>query len=160
MKLLVTFAAVAVLLAGWPSPQAIAATQPAGAPMAAGADTETEASRRALQGFVDLVGKGEIRAAFARYATETYTQHEAGIGPGRDSAIAYIENERARGGRVKLIGFVANGNMVGVHLHRDFADGSPSSEVIEIWRVENGRLAEHWGITQDIPKGAGDDPKR
>lgn len=152
MKLLV-MAAAAALLASWPAAQAVAASEPdTGGGSAAAVDAETAASRKALQGFVELVGKGEIRAAFDRYTTATYTQHEAGVGPGRESAIAYIDRERERGARVTLVGVVANGNMVGLHLRRDFADGSPSSEVIEIWRVENGKLAEHWGIAQDIPK--------
>lgn len=112
-------------------------------------DVETEASRKALEGFVGLLEKGDVRGAIEQYTTENYTQHMAGVAPGRAGAVAHIEKEIASGGKVHLLGIVARGNMVGLHMRQTFGDGTPPREVIEIWRVEAGRLAEHWGIAQD-----------
>lgn len=119
-----------------------------------GPDAQTNASRAALEGFIALIAKGDIRGAFEQYTTETYTQHMEGVSPGREGAIAYLEDEIARGGTASLSGFVAEGNMVAIHMRQKFTDGSPDREVIEFWRVENGRLAEHWGASQPIPVAA------
>lgn len=116
-----------------------------------GRDAQTKASRAALEGFIALVAKGDVRGAFEQYTTETYTQHMDGVSPGREGAIAYLEDEIARGGTASLSGFVAEGNMVAIHMRQKFTDGSPDREVIEFWRVENGRLAEHWGASQPVP---------
>lgn len=116
----------------------------------AGSDAETNASRAALEGFTGLLGKGDVRGAFEQYTTETYTQHMTGVAPGREGAIAHIEDELARGGAASLLGFVAEGNMVAIHMRQTFTDGSPERDVIELWRVEDGRLAEHWGATQAV----------
>lgn len=113
-------------------------------------DAKTLASRKALEGFIGLIEKGDVHGAFERYTTETYTQHMTGVAPGREGAIAYVQDELVRGGTASLIGFVAEGNMVGIHMRQTFADGSPERDVIELWRVEDGRLAEHWGATQAV----------
>jgi predicted SnoaL-like aldol condensation-catalyzing enzyme len=113
-------------------------------------DAKTLASRKALEGFIGLLEKGDVRGAFEQYTTETYTQHMTGVAPGREGAIAYVQDELVRGGTPTLFGFVAEGNMVGIHMRQTFADGSPERDVIELWRVENGRLAEHWGATQVV----------
>lgn len=114
-------------------------------------EIETEASRKALEGFIGLLGKGDVAGAFENYTTENYTQHMTGVAPGRAGAIAYIQDEFARGANTSVLGLVADGKLVGLHLRQQFKDGSPSVEVIELWRVENGRLAEHWGAKKELP---------
>lgn len=115
-------------------------------------DPETEASRRALEGFIELVGKGDVQGAVERYASPSYTQHMPGVTPGRDGAVAYIQSELARGGRASIIKVIAQGKLVALHMRQTFTDGSPDREIIEMWRVENGKLAEHWGVGVDLPK--------
>lgn len=110
-------------------------------------DVDTAKSRAALEGFIRLLNKGDVSGAFERYTTDDYTQHMAGVAPGRAGAVAYVEDELKRGGTVAVLGFVAQGKMAGLHIRQTFADGS-ECEVIELWRVENGRLAEHWGASQ------------
>lgn len=125
--------------------------EPAAAAAAASNAAATAASRKALEGFIGLLDKRDVRGAVEQFTTEGYTQHMAGVAPGRAGAIAFIEDEFARGGRASLLGMVADGNMVGIHIRQTFTDGSPDREVIEIWRVENGKLAEHWGVAQPLP---------
>lgn len=117
-------------------------------------EAQTQASRKALEGFLALMAKHEFRAAVDRYTAKNYIQHDLGVPPGREGAIAYFKEELARGEQVSIDGMVAEGNMVGLHLHRKFGDGSPPVEVIEIWRVEGGRLAEHWGVNQKAADNA------
>lgn len=130
-----------------PSESADPASRPDATP---GPDAQRKASRAALEGFIGLVEKGDVRGAFEQFTTETYTQHMSGVSPGREGAIAYLEDELARGGSASLFGFVAEGNMVAIHMRQTFTDGSPVRDVIELWRVENGRLAEHWGASQAV----------
>lgn len=110
---------------------------------------ETEASRKVLEGFLALMAKRQFREALDRYAAKTYIQHDPDVPPGLDAVLAHFQDEIARGAQTKVDGIVAEGNMVGLHMHRTFADGSPTTEVIEMWRIEDGKFAEHWSVTQN-----------
>lgn len=117
---------------------------------AAALKAETEESRKVLEGFLGLMGQGKYEEAIQRYSTENYIQHHPGIAPGREGAREHFKREIAQGARVTLKGMTVEGNMAAIHLHREFADGSPPEEVIEMWRIENGRLAEHWGVAEQL----------
>lgn len=153
MKPVIPAIVAVILAASFPGMQLMAAPERApgaDAGTVSSHEAETEASRKALEGFISFVSKGDVEGAFANYTTKNYTQHMSGIAPGRDGAIAYIKDELARGGNTSVVGFVADGNLVGVHLRQVFTDGSPPAEVIELWRVENGKLAEHWGAKKNV----------
>ncbi|MEU6225237.1 nuclear transport factor 2 family protein [Streptomyces sp. NPDC047042] len=109
-------------------------------------------SRDVLEGFLSALEAHGARQAFEQYAVEDYVQHNAKAGEGREGAIAYLEEEAVRGGRATVKRIISDGEMVALHLHMEFADGSPDLAIVDIWRVEKGRLAEHWDVSQEISK--------
>lgn len=108
--------------------------------------------REVLEGFIATMQSHGVRAAFEQYAAEDYIQHNPNGGQGREGAIAYLEDEQARGSRVSLKRIISEGNMIALHMHMQFDDGSPDLAIVDIWRVENGRFAEHWDVHQPITK--------
>ncbi|GAA3841222.1 MULTISPECIES: nuclear transport factor 2 family protein [Streptomyces] len=111
-------------------------------------------SRDVLEGFLSALQAHGARQAFERYAVEDYVQHNPRAGKGREGAIAYLEEEAAKGGRATVKRIIGDGEMVALHLHMEFADGSPDLAIVDIWRVENGKLAEHWDVAQEISKSS------
>jgi predicted SnoaL-like aldol condensation-catalyzing enzyme len=100
-----------------------------------------------LNAFETLFNKWDYAAA-ERFWSPNYIQHSAHIPPGREGLFALIkgtpealhyENELT----------VANGHYV--LLHGRFSGlGLPANWiVVDIVRLENGQLAEHWDVIQD-----------
>lgn len=110
--------------------------------------------REVLEGFLAALHSHGPRAAFEKYAVEDYKQHTPNAGKGREGAIAYLEDELSRGGRATVKRIISEGNLVALHLHMEFDDGSPDLAIVDIWRVENGKLVEHWNVAQEITKAS------
>ena len=100
-----------------------------------------------LEAFETLFNKRDYAAA-ERFWSSNYIQHSAHIPPGREGLFALVkgvpENFRYENGLT-----VANGDYV--LLHGRFSNiGQPVNWiVVDIVRLENGRLAEHWDVIQD-----------
>ena len=100
-----------------------------------------------LEAFDTLFNKRDYEAA-ARLWSDTYLQHSAHIGPGRDGLFNLVRNLpgtlRYEHGLI-----VAEGDYVIVH-GRFSGDGRPAAFIAaDIVRIEDGRLAEHWDVLQD-----------
>jgi predicted SnoaL-like aldol condensation-catalyzing enzyme len=100
-----------------------------------------------LEAFEALFNKRDYAAA-ERFWSPNYIQHSAHIPPGREGLIGLIEavpdNFRYENGLT-----VANGNYVLLH-GRFTGLGLPANWiVVDIVRLENGLLAEHWDVIED-----------
>lgn len=109
-------------------------------------------NRQIVEELFDLVNRQRrIREAFERHVSEDYIQHNPDCRNGREDAIALIEKLAATPGfspSVKRI--VAEGDLVVVHMHIAFAE-MPDLAVVDIIRLENGKIVEHWDVIQEIP---------
>src|SRR5713101_3065976 len=88
------------------------------------------------------------RRAFAvaeQYFSPGYIQHSVGIAPGRDGLFTLV---RGLTRRYESALAIAEGDYVMVH-GRFSGGGRPTRVVVDILRIEGGRLAEHWDVVQD-----------
>jgi predicted SnoaL-like aldol condensation-catalyzing enzyme len=100
-----------------------------------------------LKAFDTLFNQRDYAAA-ARFWSPTYIQHSAHIAPGRDGLFNLIraapDTLRYEPGLI-----LAEGDHVMVH-GRFSGMGRPSAWIaVDILRIENGQLAEHWDVLQD-----------
>jgi predicted SnoaL-like aldol condensation-catalyzing enzyme len=109
-------------------------------------DLEREVRNKALvlDAFDALFNRRDFEAA-DRYWSPDYIQHSAGIGPGRDGLFALVRSVRRQYESAMV---VAEGDYVMVH-GRFSGGGRPTRIVVDILRIEKGRLAEHWDVMQD-----------
>ncbi len=100
-----------------------------------------------LEAFDTLFNKRNYSAA-AKFWSETYIQHSAHIGPGRDGLFNLIRSAPDTL-RYEHQLIVAEGDYVIIH-GRFSGNGRPAAWIAaDIVRIENGQLAEHWDILQD-----------
>src|ERR1700684_2001299 len=100
-----------------------------------------------LEAFDTLFNTRDYKAA-ERYWSPNYIQHSAHIPPGREGLFGLVkaspETMRYQNGAI-----LAEGNML--MLHGRFSGlGLPANWiVVDIVRMENGFLAEHWDVIED-----------
>jgi len=112
-------------------------------------NTEQEAKNKALvlEAFETLFNRRDYPAA-ERYWSPHYIQHSAHIPPGREGLFDLVRNTPATM-RYENALTVADGDYVMLH-GRFSGIGQPAAwVVVDIVRLEGGRLAEHWDVIQD-----------
>ena len=115
--------------------------------------TLTENNRVIMNLFVDLFyNQRNVRHAFTTFVTEDYVQHNPNIPDGRDAAISFLEPMFSRAEacfEVKRI--LVDGDLAAVHLHGRPNEREPGGAVVDIFRLENGLIVEHWDVLQPMP---------
>jgi predicted SnoaL-like aldol condensation-catalyzing enzyme len=109
--------------------------------------TEEQNKSFVLEAFDTLFNKRDYAAA-ERFWSPDYIQHSAYIAPGREGLFDLIKTSPAEL-RYENGLAVASGDYVMLH-GRFSGFGTPANWiVVDILRIENGQLAEHWDIIQD-----------
>ena len=101
-----------------------------------------------LDAFETLFNKRDYAVA-ERYWSPEYIQHSAHIQPGREGLFGLVKNIPGTL-RYENQLIVANGDFVMLHgRFSGLGPGIPNWIVVDIVRIENGVLAEHWDVIQD-----------
>ena len=100
-----------------------------------------------LEAFETLFNRKDLVAA-EKFWSPNYIQHSAHIPPGRDGLFGLVKNAPSEMKYENSLN-MAEGDMVMLH-GRFSGIGLPANWiVVDIVRIENGLLAEHWDVIQD-----------
>lgn len=96
---------------------------------------------------------GDVDGAIARYVGDTYVQHTPGAADGveglRDYINAFLKIFPNAKGDIRRV--IAEDDIVVVHAHWTGLI-SPNGDVgVDIFRVKDGKLLEHWDVIAAIP---------
>jgi predicted SnoaL-like aldol condensation-catalyzing enzyme len=115
--------------------------------------------------FLDTVfNKHEVEQAFRLYVGASYRQHNPNVADGVDGAVRALTqytHEIHPELRQEVKRTVAQGDLVAVHSRyiptsADRERGSGQAAV-DIFRLEHGKIVEHWDVLQDIPERSAND---
>ena len=112
--------------------------------------SEVEEKNKALvlKAFDTLFNKRDYAAA-QRFWSPNYIQHSAHIPPGREGLFELVKRVPDTTHYENQL-TVANGDYVMLHgRFSGFRPGLPNWIVVDIVRMEDGILAEHWDVIQD-----------
>lgn len=92
--------------------------------------------------------------AVDRYIAPGYIQHSSLAEPGVDARKAWLDKVRLESpdARQTIHRSFAEGDHVIVHTHVVRWPGDRGLAVVDIFRCENGLIAEHWDVLQDVPE--------
>lgn len=97
----------------------------------------------------------EPEAAAKSFLGDRYTQHNPSAADGADAFVAFAKGLIGASPtlKVEIKRVIAEANLVVVHSRFETAPGKASA-VMDIFRVEGGRIVEHWDVSQDVPATA------
>jgi predicted SnoaL-like aldol condensation-catalyzing enzyme len=92
--------------------------------------------------------------AIEKYVGKTYTQHNPMAGDGPQAFIDFASGfARSHPGlRVDIKRVIAEGDLVVTHVHIKTSDEDRGLAAIDIFRLEDGKIVEHWDVVQPVPE--------
>lgn len=123
---------------------------------------QAKSNTQVVLAFEDMVfNKHQVKEGFDKYVGPTYTQHNPHVGDGKAAAIkalTYVVNTLYPDSRVVVKRTVAQGDLVAVHLFNDQKPGvTRGAAIVDLFRLENGRIVEHWDVIEDVPEKSAND---
>jgi predicted SnoaL-like aldol condensation-catalyzing enzyme len=119
----------------------------------AGNSPKEEANKKLVTEFYERVLNQKDLDAIDRYVGP-YKQHNpmAGDGPeGLKGYIAYLRKSSPQS-HSDIRKVFAEGDYVILHVHAVREPGSRGLAIVDIFKVDNGKLVEHWDVIQEIPE--------
>ena len=123
-----------------------------GAALAASA--QEEANRAAVLAFYEKgLNQKDADAALA-YVGNRYVQHNPNAPDGPDGFRKFIGflREKFPSSHSEIKRSFVDGDFVILHVHSVREPGSRGRAIVDIFKLENGKIVEHWDVVQDIPE--------
>ncbi len=128
-------------------------TSPARESSAVQESSALEENKRIATEFYDAAINRKDFEAASQYLGSEYTQHNPTAADGPEGLRGFIDFLKARSpeqrGEIKRV--IAEGDLVVLHVHSTRGDGTPGRAIVDIFRVDEGKVVEHWDVIQDIP---------
>ena len=140
---------------------ALTAAALAGPAVAQESTLEAANKKVAIEFYTKLINDKDGPAALAMTA-ETYVDLFPGPRPGRDGVTGFATLLKARRPqmRTEIVRAFAEGPYVVLYARSTDAPGQPSREIVEFFKVENGKLTEHWDVAAAPPQSPPAPPAR
>jgi len=126
------------------------------APIPAAADATREANKKAVGEFYDAALNRKDFEAAAKFFGPRYVQHNPMAPDGIEGFKGFLgflrETFPQSRSEIKRVG--AEGDYVILHVHAVRTPGARGSAIVDIFKLENGKIVEHWDVIQEIPEKA------
>ncbi len=116
---------------------------------------QLEANKAAVRDFYNLAfNLRKPEEAVAKHIGSSYLQHNPVAGDGPEPFIAFVRGytQAFPSLRVDFKRLIAEGDLVAVHNHHIRQPGDRGVAVMDIFRLENRKIVEHWDVLQEVPE--------
>jgi predicted SnoaL-like aldol condensation-catalyzing enzyme len=105
-----------------------------------------------------VFSKHHVRDGFSRYVAAQYQEHDPAFAGGEDEAERGLNTQLTNefpASRVVVKRTVAQRDLVSVHAFWDQKPGVTLGLArVDVYRLVNARIVEHWVVVQPLPEGA------
>ena len=115
---------------------------------------DLEANKKAVVDFYNAAINDKDFDKAAKYLGDKYIQHNpvAADGPeGLKAFLAFLK-DKFPNSRSEIKRVFADGDFVILHVHAVREPGTRGSAIFDIFRLENGKIVEHWDAIQPVPE--------
>lgn len=119
------------------------------------AETLQEKNKKLVRDFYELAfNSHKPTEAAKKYIGNKYIQHNPFVPNGAEAFYTYFEGHFKKNpeSHVDIKRILADGDLVVLHIHSKENKADTGTAVIDIFRVENGKIVEHWDVVQEVPK--------
>lgn len=103
-----------------------------------------------------FVHKTDVKKVAEEYMHPDYIQHNPYVPDGRDGMVTALSawmKKRHQSVKTTIKKVFSDGDYVILHVHqKDTAKDEAGHAGMDIFRVENGKIMEHWDVWQKIPE--------
>jgi predicted SnoaL-like aldol condensation-catalyzing enzyme len=96
----------------------------------------------------------QVAEGFARYVGPAYIQHNPRAPDGPEAAVKLLSQVITRDSISEIKRIVAENDLVVLHVHSRANAQDRGRAIVDIFRVENGKIVEHWDVIQPVPEQA------
>jgi len=127
------------------------------APTAHAADArQMEENKKVVVEFYELAINQKNFEAASKLLGSRYIQHNPNAADGPEGLKAFIAflREKFPDNHSDIKRIFADGDYVILHVHNVGTPGTRGNAIVDIFRLENGKVIEHWDVRQEIPEQA------
>ena len=135
----------------------VAAAVIAFVPAAHAADArQLEENKKVVTEFYELVINQKNFDAASKFIGPRYVQHNPNAADGPEGLKAFLAflREKFPDYHSDIKRVFADGDYVILHVHNVPTPGARGNAIVDIFRLENGKVVEHWDVRQEIPEKA------
>jgi predicted SnoaL-like aldol condensation-catalyzing enzyme len=116
------------------------------------ADMETN-KKTVLEFYEAGLNQKDFEAA-SKYFGPKYIQHNPGAPDGVEGFKGFLAflRDKFPNSHSEIKKVFADGDYVILHVHAVREPGTRGRAIVDIFRLENGKIVEHWDVAQDIPE--------
>jgi predicted SnoaL-like aldol condensation-catalyzing enzyme len=118
------------------------------------ADPETN-KKIVIDFYEKALNQKDFEAA-AKHFGPRYIQHNPLV-PDRPEGLRRLVTllkEKFPNSKSEIKRAIAEGDLVVLHVHSTREPGQRGRAIVDIFRLENGKIVEHWDVIQDVPETA------
>jgi predicted SnoaL-like aldol condensation-catalyzing enzyme len=141
MTTIVLTVAAALLVAASPAPAA---------------DAQEERNKKTVVEFYEKALNEKDFEAASKYFGPRYTQHNPNAPDGPEGFKTFLQflKEKFPASRSEIKRVFADVDYVILHVHAVREPGMRGNAIVDIFKLENGKIVEHWDVVQLIPEKA------
>ena len=120
---------------------------------------DLEANKKIVVDFYEKGLNQKDYDAAAKHFGPRYVQHNPGAanGPEGFKRLVGFLKEKFPNSRNEIKRVIAEGDLVVLHVHSRRSPEDRGRAIVDIFKVENGKIVEHWDVIQDIPEKSAND---
>ena len=124
--------------------------------------SDLERNKQIVVDYYTTAFAGNPEKAIADHFGPRYVQHNPAAQDGPEAFAGFVRWLRGEYPelRIEIKRVIAEGDMVVTHAHLDLEPDNPDNPgraVADFFRLEDGKVVEHWDVIQDIPENSAND---
>ena len=118
-----------------------------------------EANRELVLEFYDRFFNEHETEEAAEVIADDYIQHNPAVPDGKEPFVSFFTGFFAENpeSRAEIVRSATDGDLVYLHVRSTDAPEQLGSAVVDVFRVDDGMIVEHWDVIQPVPAEAAND---
>ncbi|MDA2274292.1 pyruvate kinase [Bacillus thuringiensis] len=121
--------------------------------------SEKEKNKKMVVDFYNEVFNKHNIDIIPKYVSEDYKQHNPFVADGRKAFMDFFKEDFVKNpnSSAEIKRVVAEGDTVALHVHSRTNSQDKGVAIVDIFRIKDGKIVEHWDVIQEIPNEAAND---